>query len=141
MNSQLTRRAIFLAGMVFASTAVATDINKCVTAAGSVTLTDEVCPGGTQTVKVISVPTDTAGEEAVPSVPSVSAASVTPARPGIERYPSQRMPTRYATVVRSQQPQRGLSLDMATLKAARANLASFDIATQAMRSQRLAGLQ
>lgn len=138
MNSQLTRRAIFLAGMVFASTAVATDINKCVTAAGSVTLTDEVCPGGTQTVKVISAPTDTAGEEAVPSV---SAASVTPARPGIERYPSQRMPTRYATVVRSQQPQRGLSLDIATLKAARANLASFDIATQAMRSQRLAGLQ
>ena len=137
MNRQVTTRTLFLAAMVFASSAFATDINKCVTASGSVTLTDEVCPGGTQTVKVISAPSDASDETAVAG----AAVSAAPTRPGIERFPMQRMPTRYATVIRSPQPQRGLSLDIATLKTARANLASFDTASQAMRSQRLAGLQ
>lgn len=138
MNSQVTTRTLFLAAMVFASSAYATDINKCVTASGSVTLTDEACPGGTQTVKVISVPSEHASDDSGSTAATVTAA---PVRPGIERFPTQRMPTRYATIVRSPQPQRGLSLDIATLKTARANLASFDSASQAMRSQRLAGLQ
>ena len=133
MYSKATSSAFFLASMVFASSAFATDINKCVTASGGVTLTDEVCPSGAQTVKVISAPVDSVAEETASAAPA--------GRPGIERHTMARMPTHFATLVRSAQPARGLSLDIATLKAARANMRIVDSAAQAMRSQRLASLQ
>ena len=132
MNSRVTTQALLLASMMFASNAFATDINKCVTATGGVTLTDAACPTDTQAVKVISVPNEATADETV---------SAAPARPSVVRYASQRMPVRYATVMRTPQPARGLSLDIATLKTARANMALFDSASQSMRSQRLAGLQ
>ena len=70
MTSPATTRAIFLAGMAFASGAFASsDINKCVTASGHVTLTDDACPEGTQTVKVISGPADDGEESSAAAAP------------------------------------------------------------------------
>lgn len=126
MNSQAITRTIFLASMVFASSAFAgADINKCTTPTGHVTLTDEVCPDGTDTVKVVSAP-DANG-------------AVPPA--GVVRHMVARMPPRHAALMRTTPPSRGLSLDVATLKAARTNMQIIDSAAQALRSQRLAGLQ
>ncbi|MEJ7805861.1 MAG: hypothetical protein WKG03_08080 [Telluria sp.] len=134
MNSQATTRAIFLAGMVFASGAFAAgnDIKKCVTESGHVTLTDEVCPGGSHTVKVISAPAqaDTSGNPN-PMMRTVAT----------ERYAPARIPARYTTLMKSATPSRGLALDITTLRAARANMQMFDNATQSLRSQRVAGLQ
>lgn len=133
MNRTIATRAIFLATMVCASSAFAgnTEIKKCITGSGHVTLTDEVCPTGTQSVKVISTPsTDT------------DQAAVGASRPVItERYAIARMPTRYVTLMKSSTPARGLSLDVTTLRAARANMQMFDNATQSLRLQRVAGLQ
>lgn len=131
MNSQTTTRVIFLAAMVFASSAFAAgnDIKKCVTESGHVTLTDEVCPSGSQTVKIISAP---GSAEAEPG-PSRTVAT--------ERYTIARMPARHVTLMKSTAPARGLSLDISTLRAARANMQMFDNATHSMRLQRIAGLQ
>lgn len=131
MNRLATTRAIFLAGMVFASGAFAgnSDIKKCVTDSGHVTLTDDACPTGSQTVKIIGMASTDDEAAAAPR------AVVT------ERYTVERMPARYTTLMKSATPARGLSLDVSTLRAARANLQSFDSASQALRSQRIAGLQ
>ena len=108
-----TTRVLFLAGMLFASAAYAgNDINKCITPEGHVTLTDAPCPGDTETVKVVN------------------------GAPGIERVAPAPMPARYTALMRSTRPANGLSLDVATLKAARANLQLL-----APRAQRIAGLQ
>ncbi len=126
---------IFLASMMFASAAFAgTDINKCVTASGQVTLTDEVCPSGAQVVKVISVPSE-ADDAPAPAQPTAVRAS------GTEYYTMARMPSRFAAPQRFTPPSRGLSLDVATLKVARANMHLVESAAQMARSQRLAGLQ
>lgn len=125
MNSQAITRTIFLASMVIASNAFAgADINKCITPGGHVTLTDEVCPDGTETVKVVTGLSQDSGAAPAPTV---------------ERY-SVRFPVRPPPLARTA-PSRGLSLDVATLKAARANMQVFDSASQVLRSQRLAGLQ
>ena len=131
----MTRPAatFFLASMVFASAAFAgTDINKCVTSSGQVTLTDEVCPKGAQVVKVISVPSDT--EQA-------SAPQAIERAPALEHVSAPRMASRYAALPRFTPPSRGLSLDVVTLKMARANMHLVESATQMAKSQRLAGLQ
>ena len=134
MNSKTTTRALFLAGMMFAANAYAgADINKCVSASGSVTLTDEACPSGAQSVKLVSASADHAAAEDAP---------VAAARASVERYAPARLPARYATPARAAQPARGLSLDIATLKAARMNMQLVDTAAQSMRTaQRVAGLQ
>lgn len=132
MNTQATARTLFIACLMFTSCAFATDINKCVDETGQVTLTDAVCPGGTHITKVISGPSDGA-EDTMAAAPA--------SRPSVERYPAQRMPSRYAAPVQAMRSARGLSLDIATLKIARANMQLVDNAAQAMRSQRIAGLQ
>lgn len=117
--------SLLLAAMALASTAfAANDINKCVTPAGHVTLTDAACPDGSETVKVINGADDD----------SASAS-------GAERSTLARPPGRHAALLRASQPARGLALDVATLKAARANLHTFDAASQALRAQRIAALQ
>ncbi len=135
MNRQATTRAIFLAGMVFASGAFAagSEIRKCVTESGHVTLTDEVCPGGSQTVKVINGPSgdDYASDSTAPVSRTVAT----------ERYTVASLPARYTTYMKSSTPARGLSLDVSTLRAARANMRMFEDAAQSLRSQRVAGLQ
>jgi hypothetical protein len=131
MNHPSLSRAIFLAGMVFASGAIAgTDINKCVSPSGSVTLTDEPCPSGARTVKVFA----TAAENDEPA-----AAGEMAVRPTVERF-TLRVPIRYGASMRSA-PSRGLPQDVSTLKAARLNMHLFDNAAQALKSQRIAGLQ
>lgn len=132
MNRQTSTRAIFLAGMVFASGAFAAnaDVKKCVTESGHVTLTDEACPGGSHTVKIISGPGSAHSDEIVAAAPVTT-----------ERYGAARIPARYATLMKSATPARGLSLDATTLRAARANMQMFDEASQSLRVQRLAGLQ
>lgn len=125
----------FLAGMVFASAAFAgTDINKCVTPSGQVTLTDAVCPSGAQVVKVISAPA--AADDTSTAAPQTAARNN-----GVEHYTLARVPSRYAAPQRFTPPARGLSLDVATLKVARANMHLVESAAQMARSQRLAGLQ
>lgn len=133
MNRTIAPRAIFLAAMVFTSSAFAgsTDVKKCVTASGHVTLTDEACPDGTQAVKVISSPSSDADQAVKSDVRTI----VT------ERFAAARMPARYVTLMKSATPARGLSLDVTTLRAARANLQMYDNATQSLRQQRVAGLQ
>ena len=132
MNTQATARTLFIACLMFTSCAFATDINKCVDETGQVTLTDAVCPGGTHTAKVISGPADGA-EDTLAAAPA--------SRPTLAHYPAPRMPPRYAAPVPATRPARGLSLDIATLKTARANMQLVDNAAPAMRSQRIAGLQ
>ncbi len=134
MNSHASTRAIFLAGMLFASSAFAAgnDINKCVTPSGHVTLTDEVCPNGSQAVKIISAP---ASADTAPAAPAMARTVPT------ERYSVARIPARYVTLMKSSTPARGLSLDISTLRAARANMQMFDNASESLKLQRVAGLQ
>jgi hypothetical protein len=136
MNRKASTRAIFLAGMVFASSAFAasTDIKKCITESGHVTLTDSLCPGDTQAVKIISGPASASTEPARQGATETRAIAA-------ERYAATRMPARYVGLMKSTAPARGLSLDMTTLRAARANMQMFDNATQSLRLQRIAGLQ
>lgn len=135
MNRQASTRAILLVGLMFASSAFAGNagIKKCITESGHVTLTDAVCPGDTHSVQIISAP-------AAESDPARQAASE-PRAIATERFAATRMPSRIATLMKSTAPARGLSLDMATLRAARANMQMVDNATESLRVQRLAGLQ
>lgn len=133
MNHQASTRAIFLAGMVFASGAFAasSEIKKCVTESGHVTLTDEVCPGGSQTIKVITGPSDADDNNTLPAARTVAT----------ERYTIPSLPARYSTLTKASTPARGLPLDISTLRAARANLQMFDNASESLKLQRVAGLQ
>jgi len=132
MNRPAATRLLFLASMVCASAAFAgNDINKCVLPSGQMTLTDAECPAEAQTVKVGN---GADGDETSPADTVVRAS-------GTEHFKLPRMPLRSAALVRNTPPARGLSLDVATLKAARANMVLVDAHAQAMRSQRLAGLQ
>ena len=127
MNQPATTCAIFLAGMVFTCSALASDINKCVAPSGTVTLTDGPCPSGEETVKVFSGPSEVAV--------APTQAAVMP-----ERFTVGRLPPRYVTLARSAKPARGLALDVATLRAARLNLHLLDNAADVLRSQRIASL-
>ncbi|UUZ48873.1 DUF4124 domain-containing protein [Massilia sp. B-10] len=71
--------------MVFSCSAIASDINKCVAPSGTVTLTDEACPGGAETVKVYA---------GVPD-PAPTQAAVMP-----ERFRVGRLPPRFVTLSR-----------------------------------------
>jgi hypothetical protein len=126
-----TSRLLFLASMAYAGAAFAgSDINKCITPSGEVTLTDAPCADGAQTEKLTAAASDES------SAPVVAVRSR-----GIEHYSLPRMPARAYPVSHGAPLARGLSRDVATLKAARANLVQYDSAAQAMRNQRLASLQ
>ena len=132
MNRTTATCAAILSSIFFISPSFASsDINKCVSPAGAVTLTDEPCPSNTQAIKLFAASVD-AQELDTPVV------QANPRVPTVERYTSARMPLRFATPMRSPAPARGMKLDVATLKAAKANLHLLDLA--APRSQRLAGL-
>jgi hypothetical protein len=131
MKQPATTCATFLAGMVLACSAGASDINKCVTAAGTVTLTDAPCPSGADTVRVFAGTPDNAAGNALAPTQAV----VTP-----ERFTVGRLPPRYVVLARGTRPARGLALDVATLRAARLNLHLLDNAADVLRSQRVAAL-
>ncbi len=129
MSHHLATCAVLLSSLVFASSANAgSEINKCIAPSGAVTLTDEPCPANTHGVKVVSAPAD-AGS-------GTDAPTAGPRTISVERYASAPMPVRFAPPMRSPAPARGMSLDAATLKAAKANLTLFDMGTQ--RAQRIA---
>ena len=126
MKHQAAVSTFFLAALFFGSGASATaEINKCVSENGQVTITDERCPEDARAVKLAGQASDSELAE----TPTVRAVLV-------ERHALPRMPVRASKPMRSLAPARGLSLDVATLKAARANLVLFDSA----RTQRLAGM-
>jgi hypothetical protein len=131
MNQPATPCAIFLAGMVLTCSAFASDVNKCVASSGTVTLTDEPCPSGTETVKVFSAGPDAASGPALAPTQAV----VTP-----ERFTVGRLPPRFVTLAHGAKPPRGLALDVATLRAARLNLHLLDNAADVIRAQRVASL-
>ncbi len=144
-------RTIFLAGMAISAGSVAgPDIVKCIDAEGKVTFTDAQCPGSTQTVAVVLGNTASAAEtiDVVHAVdnPAENQADVQSPEPviaqaSVERDYSIRLPMRRPLpIVRNQSTGSALSRDVATLKAARANLQLLDTAHQAMRAQRVAGL-
>ena len=126
MTKPATRNALLFASMLCACSAFASDINKCTAPDGSVTLTDSVCPGDTQATRIVAGVADGASQAA----------------PGIvaERFSVGRLPPRYVTLAKGAKPQRGLALDVATLRAAKLNLLLLDNAAQVSRSQRLATL-
>ncbi len=132
MHRHTATCAAILSSILFASTACAgPEINKCVAATGAVTLTDEPCPSNTRGIKLVAATPDTESAE-------TPAPHAGPRMPTVERFTSAPMVLRFATPMRSPAPARGMKLDVATLKAAKANLHLFDMASP--RSQRLAGL-
>lgn len=130
MKQPAATRAILFASILFAGTAYASDINKCVTPSGSVTLTDAPCPSGAETVKVIS----TAAQLDEPNL-APTQAIVTP-----QRFTIGRLPPRFTPMGIKMRPARAMALDVATLRAARANLHLLDNAAQSLRAQRLVSL-
>jgi hypothetical protein len=130
MTMPATTRAAVLASAMFACTAFAgsafasSDINKCIAPSGTITLTDDTCPSGEQTVKLVQGSAD-AGEH------PAAQGSVVP-----ERFTVGRLPPRYVTLAKNPKPQRGLALDVATLRAAKLNMHLLDNAAQVLRSRR-----
>lgn len=128
MNYPANTCALFIASMVLTCSAYAgTDINKCVAPSGAVTITDEACPSGADAVTIVSA----APEAGVAPTQAI----VVP-----QRVTLARMPPRYAALMRTSRPARGLALDVATLRTARQNLHLLDNAADLMRSQRVASL-
>ena len=138
MQRHTVRHVFFLAICIAAPAAFAgPDIVKCVDQTGHVTLTDEPCSDGRETVLVpASVNTPPAAAENQPAAPP-------PAMPAAARIvtterilvPAAVMP-RHDNWVGKAAPSRALARDVATLKAARASLQLMDSG----RSTRLAGL-
>jgi hypothetical protein len=142
MKPITTTRALFIAALFATSSAFAgAEVHKCVGSAGKVLLTDEACPADTETVKIIAGPAqaDDGIVQAVTTAPEdVAAAPIAVATAGIVQY---RM-SRYASMTVPRKP-RGMALDVAMLKQARANLALQDVAThrtpRALPGPRMAG--
>ena len=137
MTTNTTTRALFIAGLFAASTAFASaEVHKCVGDSGQVLLTDEACPADTQTIKIITGPAqaDDAAVEAVTTAPE----------PVITHNVVAYRMSRYAFMTVPRKP-RGMALDAAMLKQARANLALQDIAAhrtpRALPGPRMAGLR
>jgi hypothetical protein len=132
MKSHSFRHAFLLAGWIAASAAFAgPDIVKCTDSAGHITLTDEPCREGTETVMVPASaipPAAEDGEHALAVTRIVSAERVTAPPPA---------PRAADTWARKATPERMLARDVATLKAARASMLQQD---NAARHTRLAGL-
>jgi hypothetical protein len=103
-----------------------TEIVKCTGPDGQVTITDEVCPSGADTATLVQ------------AAPAADAPRLSTA-PTVERYILPRKPARTAVPLRTA-PARGLALDVATLKAAHANLVLFDSAHSQARAVKLAGM-
>ena len=136
MNRPTVRTSIFIAAMLAASAAFAGgDIVKCVDQNGRITLTENQCSEGVQTVLV------TGGSDMPAALPSDAspAAQAAPTR-RIQRIayapPVIEHDSWAATLPRAKM----LSRDAATLKAARTSMQVMDEASSTLRHQRLAGV-
>ncbi|HEU4375767.1 MAG TPA: DUF4124 domain-containing protein [Telluria sp.] len=138
MNRQTFRSSIFIATMLAASAAFAGgDIVKCVDQNGKVTLTENLCTDGVQTVLVAgdapAVAADaTAAETALPAAPA--------ARRAIQRVAYTPAAIEHDNWTAPKSSARPLARDVETLKAARISMKVMDEASSASRQQRLAGL-
>lgn len=118
-----TRLTLVLAALAAAPAALAgSEIMKCVDAAGHVTLTDRPCENGARATRLLIVP----ASDAAPAAPAEPATA--DAQPGaVQRYEAPPAMLRQQDWrPRVQQRDRPLARDVATLKAARAQLTLID---------------
>lgn len=128
MQATVLARALVFASIVVANGAAAgSDVHKCIDPSGHVTLTDEACPSNSSTVKIISGAADSIDT-------TTSAGHAEPA----STYAMART-SRFASLYVAPRP-RGMALDVAMLKQARAKLHLQDSAPRALGGQRVAGL-
>ena len=131
MTPNSFRPALLLAGLIAASAAFAgPDIVKCTDSAGHVTLTDEPCHEGSETVLVPGGAQTPAAEDGEHPLAVTRIAAT-------ERVAAPRSAVRADNWVKKAMPERMLARDVATLKAARATMQLQD---NAARHTRLAGL-
>lgn len=109
---------------------MAGDIRKCVTGDGQVTITDDVCPEGSRVNKVISTYIEAPVE---PVIATVYAQKAEP----VPRPMPTHLPVRYVNLAKPGNQADTISLDTATLRAARTNLRM----ASSLRGQRIALLQ
>jgi hypothetical protein len=132
MNTNTIRSSILLTAMLAASAAFAhgADIVKCVDQGGRVTLTDNQCSSGVQTV--VAAAAD-APAEAAPEAVAADAESL-PAAPAVKRLTAQRVsyapaPVQHDSWAGSRGKTRMLARDVETLKAARLSMQVLDQAS------------
>ena len=138
MNRQIFRSSIFIAAMFAASAAFAGgDIVKCVDQAGKVTLTENQCSEGVQTVLVAGeAPAVAAGAAAADATLAVAPV----ARRAIQRVAYTPAVLQHDSWTAPKSAGRPLARDIETLKAARLSMRALDEASSTVRHQRLAGL-
>ena len=131
MNRQTFRSSIFITAMLAASAAFAGgDIVKCVDQAGKVTLTENQCGEGVQTVLVTGD-----APAADTTLPVASAA-----RRAIRRVAYTQAAIQHDSWTAPKSNVRPLARDVETLKAAHISMRVLDEASSTSRHQRLAGL-
>jgi hypothetical protein len=137
MNRPTFRSSIFITAMLAASAAFAGgDIVKCVDQNGKVTLTDNQCNEGVQTVVVAGdAPEVAAADEAAGDTASAPAP-----RRAIQRVAYTPAAIQHDSWTAPKSNGRPLSRDVETLKAARLSMQVMDEASATNRHQRLAGL-
>jgi len=132
-------RTLILAGLVVTTAVSAgTDIVKCIDAEGNVTLTDASCPDRAKTAVLVlggTAPAATVADNDEDAA-TMAGEPATFEAVAAERYSAPRVARRELPVVRPFA--KGMSRDVATLKAARQNLQMLDNASHAMRAQRIA---
>jgi hypothetical protein len=142
MSPNTLRCSILFSGLIAASSAFGgSDIVKCVDQSGHVTLTDEPCGPGVQTVELAAASDQPPGVPAASDEPAdaPAAAAVQHGR-AIEHVALARTPMGHDNWVKKPGATHMLSRDVATLKMARFNMQVMDHASASMRQQRLAGL-
>lgn len=134
MNSNTIRSSILLTAMLAASAAFANgaDIVKCVDQSGHVTLTDNQCSAGLQSV--VAAPAAEPTAEALPAEVVAADADSLPAAPAARRATTQRVSYAPAQVQHdswagAHGKTRMLARDVETLKAARLSMQVLDQAS------------
>lgn len=138
MNRQTFRSSIFITAMLAASAAFAGgDIVKCVDQSGKVTLTENQCNEGVQTVLVTGDAPAVAADAAVAETTLPAAPA---ARRAIQRVAYTPAAIQHDSWTAPKSSGRPLARDVETLKAARISMRVLDEASSSSRQQRLAGL-
>lgn len=138
MNRQTFRSSIFITAMLAASAAFAGgDIVKCVDQNGKVTLTENQCSDGVQTVLVAGDAPALAADATAAETPLAVAPA---ARRAIQRVAFTPAAIQHDSWTAPKSSGRPLARDVETLKAARISMKVLDEASSSSRHQRLAGL-
>jgi predicted HD phosphohydrolase len=138
MNRQTFRSSLFIATMLAASAAFAGgDIVKCVDQSGKVTLTENQCSEGVQTV-LVAGDAPALAEDATTAEPTLPAAPA--ARRAVQRVAYTPAAIQHDNWTAPKSNSRPLARDVETLKAARISMKVLDEASSTSRQQRLAGL-